>query len=163
MTVEKRMFSFPRKALWSKNLTLFNKVFPSGSDGKESTCNVEDLGSIPGSGRSSGEGYGYPLQYSWASLVAQLVKNLLAVWETWVQLTQMPSPILPKQHQHISSFSRRSPPSNVHNTEHLISSFWRAEPCLAHHFMLEQNEGLTFFFLLTPTLWIFHPESFCSN
>ena len=40
---------------------------------------------IPGSGRSTGEGVGYPLQYSWASLVAQLVKNLPAKWETWVQ------------------------------------------------------------------------------
>ena len=40
---------------------------------------------IPGSGRTPGEGIGYPLQYSWASLVAQLVKNQPAVWETWVQ------------------------------------------------------------------------------
>ena len=40
---------------------------------------------IPGLGRSTGEGVGYPLQYSWASLVAQLVKNLPAIWETWVQ------------------------------------------------------------------------------
>ena len=40
---------------------------------------------IPGSGRSTGEGIGYPLQYSWASLVAQLVKNPPAMWETWVQ------------------------------------------------------------------------------
>ena len=40
---------------------------------------------IPGSGKSTGEGMGYPLQYSWASLVAQLLKNLPAVWETWVQ------------------------------------------------------------------------------
>ena len=40
---------------------------------------------IPESGRSAGEGIGYPLQYSWASLVAQLVKNLPAVWETWVR------------------------------------------------------------------------------
>ena len=40
---------------------------------------------IPGSGRSAGEGIGYPLQYSWASLVAQLVKNPSAVQETWVQ------------------------------------------------------------------------------
>ena len=39
---------------------------------------------IPGSGRSSGEGIGYPLQDSWASLVAQLIKNLPAMWETWV-------------------------------------------------------------------------------
>ena len=40
---------------------------------------------IPGSGRSAGEGISYPLQYSWASFVVQLVKNLLAMWETWVQ------------------------------------------------------------------------------
>ena len=40
---------------------------------------------IPGLGRSAGEGIGYPLQYSWASLVAQLVENLLAMWETWVR------------------------------------------------------------------------------
>ena len=49
--------------------------FPGSSDGKESTCNVGDHGMIPGSGKSPGEGIGYPLQYSWASLVAQLVKN----------------------------------------------------------------------------------------
>ena len=40
---------------------------------------------VPGSGRSAGEGTGYPLQYSWASLVAQLVKNPPAMWETWVR------------------------------------------------------------------------------
>ena len=40
---------------------------------------------IPESGRSAGEGIGYPLQYSWASLVAQLVKNLPAMQETWVR------------------------------------------------------------------------------
>ena len=59
--------------------------FPDSSAGKESTCNAGDPSSIPGSGRSIGEGIGYPLQYSWAFLVAQLVKNSSAVWETWVQ------------------------------------------------------------------------------
>ena len=58
--------------------------FPDSSVGKESACNAGDSGSISGSGRSSGEGTCYPLQYSWASLVAQLVKNLLAMQETWV-------------------------------------------------------------------------------
>ena len=58
--------------------------FPGSSAGKESTCNAGDSGSIPGSGRSPGEGIGYPLQYSGASLVAQLVKNMSAMWETWV-------------------------------------------------------------------------------
>ena len=50
--------------------------FPDSSVGKESACNTGDTGSIPGLGRSAGEGIGYPLQCSWASLVAQLVKNL---------------------------------------------------------------------------------------
>ena len=50
--------------------------FPSSSAGKESACNAEDLGSIPGLGRSPGEGIGYPLQYSWDSLVAQMVKKI---------------------------------------------------------------------------------------
>ena len=58
--------------------------FPGSSVGKESTCNVGDPDWIPGSGRSAGEGIGYPLQYSWVSLVAQLVKNPPAKWETWV-------------------------------------------------------------------------------
>ena len=49
--------------------------FPGSSVGKESTCSAGDPSSIPGLGRSAGEGIGYPLQYSWASLVAQLVKN----------------------------------------------------------------------------------------
>ena len=55
------------------------------SVGKESACNAGDPGSIPGSGRSPGEGVGYPPQDSWASLVAQLVKNLPAMRETWLQ------------------------------------------------------------------------------
>ena len=58
--------------------------FPGSSAGKESTCNAGDPGLIPGSGKSTGEGIGYPLQYSWASLVAQLVKSPPAMWETWV-------------------------------------------------------------------------------
>ena len=58
--------------------------FPDSSAGRESAYNAGDPGSIPGLGRSSGEGIGYPLQYSWASLVPQLVKNPPAMWETWV-------------------------------------------------------------------------------
>ena len=58
--------------------------FPGGSEVKASACNAGDPDSIPGLGRSAGEGIGYPLQYSWASLVAQLVKNLPAMRETWV-------------------------------------------------------------------------------
>ena len=58
--------------------------FPGSSAGKESTCIVGNPGLIPGSGRSPGEGISYPLEYSWASLVAQLVKNPPAMGETWV-------------------------------------------------------------------------------
>jgi len=57
--------------------------FPDSSVGKESACNAGDPSSIPGSGKFSGEGIGYPLQYSWAVLVAQLVKNLPTMQETW--------------------------------------------------------------------------------
>ena len=58
--------------------------FPGSSAGRESTCNAGDPRLIPGLGRSAGEGIGYPLPYSWASLVTQLVENLPAMQETWV-------------------------------------------------------------------------------
>ena len=67
------------------NLTPGIEGFPGGSVGKESACIAGDPSLIPGSGRSAGEGIGYPLQYSWDSLVAQLVKNPPAMWETWVR------------------------------------------------------------------------------
>ena len=69
-------------------LNTFLKIrfgFPDSSIGKESLCSTGDPGLIPGLGRFTGEGKGYPLQSSWASLVAHLVKNLPAVWETWVR------------------------------------------------------------------------------
>ena len=59
--------------------------FPGISAGKESACNAGDSGLIPGLGRSPGEGIGYPLQYSWASLVVLMAKNPPAKQETWVQ------------------------------------------------------------------------------
>ena len=59
-------------------------IFPRWHSCKESACNAIDPSSIPGSGRSAGEGTGDPLQYSWASPVAQLVKNPPVMWETWV-------------------------------------------------------------------------------
>ena len=59
--------------------------FSDSSVGKESAYNAGDPSLIPGSGRPAGEGIGYPLQYSWAFLEPQLVKNLSATWETWVQ------------------------------------------------------------------------------
>ena len=71
-----------KKKKWIKQINL---LFPDSSVGKESTYNVGDPGLIPGSGRSAGEGIGYPLQYSWPSFVTQLVKNPPAMQETWVQ------------------------------------------------------------------------------
>ena len=67
--------------------------FPGSSAGKESACNAGDPSSIPGSGRSSGEVIGYPLQYSWASLVTQLVKNPPAMWETWMRSLDWEDPL----------------------------------------------------------------------
>ena len=61
------------------------KGFPGSSAGKESACKAGDPGLIPELGKSSGEGIDHPLQYSWASLVVQMVKNLTAMWETWVR------------------------------------------------------------------------------
>ena len=58
--------------------------FPGSSAGKEFACNSGDRGSISGSGSFPGERIGYPLQYSWTSLVAQMVKNAPAMWKTWV-------------------------------------------------------------------------------
>ena len=67
--------------------------FLGNSAGKESTCNAGDPGLIPGSGSSPGEGIGYPLQYSWASLAAQMVKNLPALRETWVRSLDQEDPL----------------------------------------------------------------------
>ena len=64
-----------------------------GSAGKQSTSNAGDLSSIPGLGISAGEGTGYPLQYSWASLVAQMVKNPPAMRETWVRSLGQEDPL----------------------------------------------------------------------
>ena len=66
-------------------ISLSVKGFPDSSVGKESACNVGNRSSIPGLERSAGEGIGYPHLYSWTSLVAQLVKNPPAMWETWVR------------------------------------------------------------------------------
>ena len=76
-------FTFKVKFFFKEKKVI--KGFPDTSVGKESDCNAGDTSLIPGSGRSPAEGIGYPLQYSWASLVAQLVKNPPAMWETWIQ------------------------------------------------------------------------------
>ena len=85
------------------------KGFPKSSVGKESVCNAGDPDSIPGSGRSPGEGIGYPLQCSWASLVAQLVKNPPAVWETWVRSLSWEDFLEKEKATHSSTLAWRIP------------------------------------------------------
>ena len=79
---------------------------PGSSVGKESACNAGDPSSIPGSGRSSGEGIGYLLQYSYASLVAQLVKNQ-PVWETCVRSLGWKDPLEKGKTTHTSILTWR--------------------------------------------------------
>ena len=71
--------------------------------------NAGDPSSIPGSGRSSAEGIGYPLWYSWVSLVAQLVKNPPAMWETWVQSLGWEDPLEEGMAAHFSILAWRIP------------------------------------------------------
>ena len=83
--------------------------FPSGSDDTESACNAGDPSLIPGLGRYPREGIGYPLQFSWASLVAQLVKNPPTMWETWVQSLGWENPLEKGKATHASILAWRIP------------------------------------------------------
>ena len=87
----------------------FHLLLLCGSVGKESAYNAGDPGSIPGSGRSTGKGIGYRLQDSWASLVAQLVKNLLAMGEAWVQSLGRDDPLEKGKAAHSSILAWRFP------------------------------------------------------
>ena len=82
---------------------------PDSSVAKESACNAGDPGLISGSGRSAGEERGFLLQYSWASLVAQLVKNLPAMWETWVRSLSWDDPMEKGKATHSSILAWRIP------------------------------------------------------
>ena len=85
-------------------------LFPGGSAGKESACNAADPGSIPRSGRSVREGIASILpQYSWASLVAQTVKNLPAMQETWVRSLGWEDPLEKGKATHSSILAWRIP------------------------------------------------------
>ena len=95
--------------LWVKSSVWILGDFPGSLAGEESACNARDPSSIPESGRYPGEGIGYSLQYSWASLVAQLVKNPPAMWETWVQSLGWEDPLEEGVATHSSIFGWRSP------------------------------------------------------
>ena len=105
------------------------------SDGKETACKAGDPGSIYGLGRSSGKGIGNPFQYLWASLVAQLVKNLPAMQETWVQSLGWEDPLEKGTATHSSILAWRIPWT-------VYSAWGRQE--------LDTTERLSFSHSLTP-------------
>ena len=98
--------SFPCKL---ESLPFYLAILSDSSFGKESTCNAGDPGSIPGLGRSSGNGIGYPLHFSWASVVSQLVKNPPAVWQTWVWSLDWEDPLEKGEAIHSSILAWRIP------------------------------------------------------
>ena len=83
--------------------------FPSSSVRKESACSARDPSSVPELGRFTGEGIGYPLQYFWASLMAQLVKNPPAIQQTWVQSLGLEDPLEKGEATYSSILARRIP------------------------------------------------------
>ena len=83
--------------------------FSDSSVGKESACNGGNLSSVPGLGRSAGERIDYPLPYSQASLVAQLVNNQPTMWETWVQSLGWEDPLEKGKATHSSILAWRIP------------------------------------------------------
>ena len=102
----------PRECL--NNGIHLHRGFSGSSDGKESACNTGDPSSISGSGRSPGEGIGYPCQYSWASLVAQVVKNPPAMREIWVQSLGWEDPLEEGMAAHSSILAWRIPMDRGH-------------------------------------------------
>ena len=90
------------------NLSLTLNI-PDSSVGKESACNAGDPGLIPGLGGSPGEGIAYTLQCSWASLVAQLVKKLPVMQETWVRSLDWEDPLEKGTVTHSNILSWRIP------------------------------------------------------
>ena len=89
--------------------TVTSMGFSDSSAGKESPSNARDPSLIPGLGKSTGEGIGYPLQYSWASLVAQLVKNPPAMRETSVRSMGWEDPLEKGRATHSSILAWRIP------------------------------------------------------
>ena len=92
--------------------------FPDSSVGKESACIERDPDSIPGSGRPPGEGIGYPLQYSWASFMVQLVKNPPAMQETWVRYLGWEDPLEKGKSTHSSILAWEIPGMGSQKVRH---------------------------------------------
>ena len=107
------------------------------------SSNAGDPSSIPGSGRSSGEGIGYPLQYSWASLVAQIVKNLPAMQGTWVRSLGWADLLEEGMATHSSIFAWRIPMDRGawQATVHGITKSWTVKKASTEELML-LNRGV---------------------
>ena len=103
---------------------MFPNIVPDSLVGKESACNAGDPGSIPGLGRFAGEGIGYPLHYSWAFLLAQLVKNPPAMWETWVQSLGWEDPLEKGKATHCSILAWRIP-ETIQSLEFPRPEYWK--------------------------------------
>ena len=103
-------FTFSWSLAWRilSNTLVACEGFPDSSVGKKSACNAGDPSLIPGLGSSSGEGIGYPFQYFWASLVAQLVKNLL-LWFDLVRPLGCKDPLEKGKATHSSILAWRIP------------------------------------------------------
>ena len=126
---------FPEAASAPGSLKISRVTVTDSSAGKESTYNAGDTRLIPGVGRSPGEGKGYPLQYSWASLVAQLVKNPPAMRETWVQSLvekipwrrdRLPTPVFWPGEFHGLYSRKESDTTERLSQSHTYTRIWRA-------------------------------------
>ena len=129
--------------------------FPGSSAGKEFACHAGDPSSIPESGRSSGEGIGYPRQYSWASLVAQPVKNLPATWDTWVRSLRREDPLEKGITTH-SSFLAWRIPRTVESSGLQSTGSQRAGHDWATKHSPACSEQLTILELLAKYLWKYY-------
>ena len=120
--------------LWSA-CVFHSRGFPGSSAVKESTFSVWDPSLIPGLERSPGEEIGYPLQYSWASLVAQMVKNLPAMWETLVWSLGWEDPLEEGMETHSGVLAWRIPMDrgSWRSTVHGVTKGWTCLSDYAQH------------------------------
>ena len=114
--------------------------FPDSSVGKEPTCNAGDSGTIPGSGRSRGEGIDYPFQCSWASLVAQLVKNLPAMQGTPVQSLGRENPLEKEKATHSHILTWRIP-WTIYIVHGVATSWTQLSDFHINSFLLRKNSS----------------------
>ena len=114
--------------------------FPGGSAGKESACNAGDPGLIPGLGRFPAEGIGNPLQYSWTSLVAQMVKKPPTMWDTWVWSLGWEDPLKKRVVTHFSILALENSMDRGawQATVHRVPNSWTQQSDL--HFIMKGSK-----------------------